>query len=359
MSESNDTGFSRKIRTVALPVTVAAVIALLAGLGLSRLVWNQKNSPVSAESECSATDVAETVMKSVVTIAVSDKSGTPQGTGAGEFITSRGHILTNNHVVSPARDSGAITVQSVSGQRAEADLIGRDPHTDIAVLKVDGMKTHPITFADPPDVEVGQRVFAVGAPLGLSDSITAGIISGVNRTVRVPSDNDTTALLVAAIQTDASINPGNSGGTLADCRGHLVGVPTAGATAPDSTGAPVTGSIGLGFAIPAEAAETIAEELIKDGRVVHGYLGAGVVPVQSADGAAFGLYINVVTRGGPAESAGLNKGDVITEVDGAEIQNADQLQATTLTKRPGDQVRLTYIRDGETTTASVTLGKLG
>lgn len=359
MSESNDTGFSSKARTVAVPVTVAAIIALLVGLGLSRLVWNQKDSPASAESECSATDVAATVMKSVVTIAVADKNGKAQGTGAGEFITSDGHILTNNHVVSPAANSGTITVQSVSRQRAEAELIGRDPHTDIAVLKVDETTSHPITFADPPDVEVGQRVFAVGAPLGLSDSMTAGIISGVNRTVRVPSDNDTTALLVAAIQTDASINPGNSGGTLADCHGHLVGVPTAGATAPDSTGAPVAGSIGLGFAIPAEAAKTIAKELIEDGRVTHGYLGAGVVPVQSEDGTALGLYINVLTPDGPAASAGLRKGDAITKADDAEVHNADQLQAVTLTKRPGEQVTLTYIREGKPTTADVTLGKLG
>src|SRR5690625_3518994 len=133
-------------------------------------------------------------MKSVVTIAVADKNGNAQGTGAGEFITSDGHILTNNHVVSPAANSGTITVQSVSGQRAEAELIGRDPHTDIAVLKVDEITSRPITFADPPDVEVGQRVFAVGAPLGLSDSMTAGIISGVNRTVRVRSEEHTSEL---------------------------------------------------------------------------------------------------------------------------------------------------------------------
>ncbi|MFI5427886.1 S1C family serine protease [Aeromicrobium sp. UC242_57] len=198
-------------------------------------------------------------MPSVVTIFANDASG-PAGSGSGEFIDTDGHILTNNHVISSAVDGGSISVLRPNGETLEATLVGRDIQTDLAVLKVSAQtEIVPITFDTRESPRIGEQVFAVGAPLGLSDTMTAGIISGLGRTVTVPADGDATALLISALQTDAAINPGNSGGTLANCAGVLVGVPTAGATASDSAGVPVAGSIGLGFAIPADSARRIAD----------------------------------------------------------------------------------------------------
>ena len=167
-----------------------------------------------------------------------------------------------------------------NGEQLPATLVGRDNDTDLAVIKVERSRPHPIRFGSPPTV--GDQVFAIGAPLGLSDTFTAGVVSTLNRSVRVPADGDTTALITSAIQTDAAINPGNSGGTLANCAA-LVGVPTAGATASDSLGVPVGGSIGLGFAIPAAFAQRIADQLIANGHASHGDFGMSVVPVVRAE----------------------------------------------------------------------------
>ncbi len=156
--------------------------------------------------------------------------------------------------------------------------LGRDPQTDLAVVKVSPREpAQPVRFGSIPPI--GAQVFAIGAPLGLTETFTAGVVSSLGRSVRVPSDHNTTALLVSAIQTDTSINPGNSGGMLANCGGDLVGVPTAGATASDSLGHPVAGSIGLGFAVPAGTAKRVADGLISDGKVVHGDFGLSVVPI--------------------------------------------------------------------------------
>jgi putative serine protease PepD len=207
--------------------------------------------PSSPSHTCSATSVANKGLPSVVTISVT--SGTAGGTGSGEFIRSSGEILTNNHVIAAAAGGGSIEVLLSDGVTAPATLVGRDARTDLAVLKASGQRSYPvIPLGSSKGVKVGQPVVALGAPLGLSSTVTGGIVSALDRTVDVPADNGQTALLVSAIQTDAAINPGNSGGALVDCASRLIGVPTAGATAPSPSGQPSSGNIGLGFAIPVD-----------------------------------------------------------------------------------------------------------
>jgi putative serine protease PepD len=290
----------------------------------------------------------------VVTIAASGPGG--GGTGSGEFIRSDGYILTNNHVISPAAASGgSVEVLFADGQTAPATITGRDPQTDLAVLHVQtSRQLKVISLGSSSSVKVGQPVVAVGAPLGLSGMVTSGIVSALDRTVQVPGDGDRTALLVSAVQTDASINPGNSGGALVNCEGQLVGVPTAGATVPNSGG----GSIGLGFAIPVDLAKRIADEIIATGRVTHAFFGLQTAPIPPAAAAQAGLpeglFVQAVTAGGPAAMAGLRAGDVITKIDGEPATSNVQLQELTLTKKPGDTVSIDYTRDGRSATATVT-----
>jgi putative serine protease PepD len=221
-------------------------------------------------------------------------------------------ILTNNHVISIAAH-GTVEVLFSDGQTEPATITGRDVLTDLAVLHV--QPSHQLKVIDlgsSASVKVGQPVVALGAPLGLSGAVTSGIISALDRTVEVPAENDKSALLVSALQTDAAINPGNSGGALVNCAGQLIGVPTAGATVPGSAG----GSIGLGFAIPVDLATTIADELIATGTVTHAFFGLATVPIPPAAaaqaGVPEGLYVQAVTPGGPAAMAGLRAEDVIT-----------------------------------------------
>ena len=305
-------------------------------------------------SACAVTSVATKVVPSVVTIAASGSGGS--GTGSGEVIRSDGYILTNNHVISIAAHGGSVEVLFSDGQTAAATITGRDPQTDLAVLHVQpSAKLDVISLGTSSTVKVGEPVVAIGAPLGLSGTVTSGIVSALDRTVQVPGDNDKLALLVSALQTDASINPGNSGGALVNCDGQLVGVPTAGATVPNSGG----GSIGLGFAIPVDLAISIANEIIATGRVTHAYFGLQTVPIPPAAAAEAGLpeglYVQAVTPGGPAARAGLRPDDVITSINGEPATSNIQLQELTLTKKPGDTVTIGYSRAGQSATATVTL----
>ena len=232
----------------------------------------------------------------------------------------------------------------------------RDPRTDLAVVKVDAdHRLSTIAVGSSARLSVGQPVVALGAPLGLSSTVTTGVVSALGRTVRVPSEDVGSAVLAAAIQTDAAINPGNSGGALVDCSARLVGVPTAGATVPDAQGNSGGGSIGIGFAIPVDSAMRIADQLIARGTVDHAYLGAQVAPFPPQTGDQSGLYVLAVTPGGPAQSAGLRAGDVVPAVDGSAITDADQLDVISVTRSPGDRVRLTYRRAGASADAEVTL----
>jgi putative serine protease PepD len=189
--------------------------------------------------------------------------------------------------------------------------------------------------------------------------VTSGIVSALDRTIHVPGENSQSALLIDAVQTDAAINPGNSGGALVDCSGHLVGVPTAGATVPSPSGRPSGGSIGLGFAIPVNLATKVADEIISTGRVTHAFLGLQAEPLSAnaarQHGRAEGLRVSAVFPGGPADKAGLAAGDVITSIDGDPAVSTDQLMALTLAKRPGDQVEFDAKRSGSQMTVKLTL----
>lgn len=317
--------------------------------------------PVSSGqvSACDVTAVANRVIPSVVTISARGSGGA--GTGSGEVIKSDGYIVTNNHVIAIAANGGSVEVQFSDGQTVPATIVGRDPQTDIAVLKIDSSrKLQPIAIGSSSSVVVGQATVVIGAPLGLSGTVTAGIVSALDRTIEVPGEDGTSALLVAAIQTDAAINPGNSGGSMVNCSGQLIGIPSAGASVPSSSGESSGGSIGLGFAIPVNTAMTIADEIISTGSVTHAYFGIGAVPIPNAAatqaGVPQGLYVQIVTPGGPSAQAGLREGDVITKVDGQPATSTVQLQELALTKKPGDKVDLEYWRNGHSASTTVTLG---
>ena len=313
----------------------------------------------AAAAVCSVTPVANKVVPSVVTIAAKGPSGA--GTGSGEVIRSDGYILTNNHVISiAATDGGSVEVQFSDGKSSPATITGRDPQTDLAVLKVQNPgKLKVIALSTSSSLQVGQPVVAIGAPLGLSGTVTSGIVSALNRTVEVPGDDDKSALLVGAVQTDAAINPGNSGGALVNCEGQLVGVPSAGASVPSSSGESGGGSIGLGFAIPVDLAKSIADQIISTGHATHTYFGLQTVPIPPAAaaqaGVPEGLFVQAVAPGSPAAAAGLRPNDVITSINGKPATSDVQLQELTLTTKPGDTVPIVYQRDGHSAKTTVTL----
>ncbi|WP_412735440.1 S1C family serine protease [Krasilnikovia sp. MM14-A1259] len=336
----------------------AATALVIGGVLVAAIIGTARTSPripVSAAADlgvCPATQVAEQVLPTVVTISAAN--GRAAGTGSGEVIRSDGHILTNNHVIALAADGGEVSVLFNDGRSVPAVITGRDPRTDLAVIKVDGQPPLPvIAYGSSKEVVVGQPVVVLGAPLGLSNTVTSGIVSALDRTIEVPAEQGQSALLVSSVQTDAAINPGNSGGAMVDCAGQLIGVPSAGATVPDSGG----GSIGLGFAIPVDLAKAVSDEIIATGKVTHAYFGFSLVTVPPAAPGAQprGAYVRSVVPGAPAAQAGLRPGDVITAADGQPVLTTDDIAALTLTRNPGDQVVLTYTRAGKQIQATVTL----
>ncbi len=334
--------------------------AAIAAPSSPQAVSSAGNVTTGSVAACSVTSVADDVLPSVVTIGASGQAGA--GTGSGEVIKADGYILTNNHVIAPAANGGKVEVTFATGTTVPATIVGRDVLTDLAVLKVEPPKdVKAITLGTSGSLRVGQPVVALGAPLGLSGTVTSGIVSALDRTVEVPAENDTNALLVSAVQTDAAINPGNSGGALVNCSGDLVGIPSAGATVPSSSGESSGGSIGLGFAIPVDVAKTISDEIIATGRVTHAFFGVQTVPIPEAAaaeaGISGGLFVAGVVDGGPSAQAGLRQGDIITKVDGQPATSNVQLQEATLTKNPGDKVTVDYLRDGHAASTTVTLGR--
>jgi putative serine protease PepD len=231
----------------------------------------------------------------------------------------------------------------------------------LAVIRVTGetgLRTIP--FGNSADLRIGQPAIVLGAPLGLSSTVTSGIVSALDRTIQVPGEGSQAALLVDAIQTDAAVNPGNSGGAMVDCSGDLVGVPTAGATVPSPSGQSAGGSIGLNFAIPVNLATKVADEIISTGTVTHAYLGIQAQPLAAnaalQAGRAEGLRVTGVVPGSPAASAGLRTGDIITSIDGRAAVSTDQIVALLLSKRAGHRVEIGYERNGSPATTTVTLG---
>jgi putative serine protease PepD len=308
----------------------------------------------------SVEQVAAKVLPSVVSISVRGSAG--QGTGSGVVISSDGLILTNNHVVESAAGGGPLIVTFHDGRTAQARVVGRDPSSDLAVIKAQDVSgLQQATLGSSADLRVGQQVVAVGSPLGLSGTVTAGIVSALDRPVRAggsqtPGEDRST--VIDAIQTDAPINPGNSGGPLVNMRGEVVGINSAIATLGGSLGGQ-SGSIGLGFAIPIDQARPIAEQLADGGQAQHARLGVSVRDSVGDAGQAQGAELADVVADGPAAQAGLRQGDVVTRLDGRTIDSADALVAAVRSHRPGDSVEVTYLRDGRSATVTVRLGNDG
>lgn len=337
-------------------IATAAALILIAGGFIAGTVTTLALG--GQRGSCDAASVADRVLPTIVTIVVETRNGSSNGSG--EIITSDGYILTNNHVISSAATSGTVSARFSDGHELRARIVGRDPKTDLAVIKVTSPDALPvIDEGDSGSLSVGQPVVALGAPLGLSSTVTAGIVSALGRTVPVPSDDDRNAILVGAIQTDASINPGNSGGALVDCNGRLVGINTAIATVPGSGGQTSTGSVGIGFAVPQSVAVPLAHQLIEHGEVSYPNVGADVIPIPHAVavryGVADGLFVQGVVPGGPADDAGIHPGDVITAVNGQRAVNLDVLTHIQLTSNAGDTVRVDFLRNGRSHTTTVTL----
>ncbi|MBO0806180.1 MAG: trypsin-like peptidase domain-containing protein [Nocardiopsaceae bacterium] len=348
---------------VALAVVGAGgglIGAAIAARGPSAGVVSAGNTAETLPGSCPVASMADHVLPSVVTISATGPAG--GGTGSGEVIRPDGYILTNNHVIAPAAHGGSVEVLFSDGTSAPATIVGRDALTDLAVLKVHhAHDLKAVSLGSSQSVHVGEPVIAMGAPLGLSGSVTSGIVSAMDRTVEVPAENDSSALLVSAVQTDAAINPGNSGGALVNCSGQLIGVPTAGATVPSPSGGTSAGNIGVGFAIPVDVAKTISDQIIDTGRATHAFFGLHTLPIPESAAAearvAEGLFVAGVVSGGPAERAGLRQGDVITTIEGHPTTSNVQLQELTLTRDPGDTVTIGYVRNGHTHEARVTLGR--
>ncbi|MHA7268469.1 S1C family serine protease [Arthrobacter sp. HLT1-20] len=346
---------------IASAVAVALVAGLAGGWIAALLTRPAADTSVSAGAGvCDSTAVANQVLPGVVTVSVS--SGEASGVGSGVIVRKEGYIMTNNHVISPAANGGTIEVLFSDGTSSEAELVGRDPKSDLAVLKVKSGKALPIVgLGKSASVLVGQPVVALGAPLGLSSTVTSGIVSALGRNVPVPSDDDSTAVLVGAIQTDASINPGNSGGALVDCSGKLIGINSAIATIPNDANVS-TGSVGIGFSIPVDLAARITEQLIDTGKVAYPFFGVSAVPLPPEAAAKFGvqdgLYLQAVATGGPAAKAGLKPGDVVTLLDKQPATSIAVLTEVTLARKAGDTVQVTYVRDGKTATTKLTLGTI-
>lgn len=268
-------------------------------------------------------------------------SGTTQAQGSGFVYDTSGHVITNAHVVDGARSA---RVRFSNGKTYDATVVGADDSTDLAVLKVDAPSSafHPLGLADSSQVAVGDVVVAIGSPFGLENSVTAGIVSALGRSMQAPNGYTITG----AIQTDAAINHGNSGGPLLDLDGKVVGV---NAQIESESG----GNDGVGFAIPSSTVKSIVAQILEDGSVQHAYLGVAVT--NPADGTA-GAQLAQVRSGTPAAGAGLQVGDVVTAVDGDTISSGAALQAAIDGKRPGDRVIVDYLRDGAHRSVTVTLG---
>jgi serine protease Do len=273
--------------------------------------------------------------------------GPREGLGSGVIISSDGYILTNNHVVADAAKKGGVTVKLSDKRTYDGRVIGTDPTTDLAVVKIDATGLPAAAFGNSDDVQVGDWVIAVGNPLGLESTVTKGIVSSLGRQLDLPAEGAARGTSIADfIQTDAAINPGNSGGGMFNVRGQVVGINSAIATQ--------TGTFtGYGFAIPINLAKVVAVDLIKNGKVNRGYIGVNIRGVDATEAEALGLgaprgvRIDNVVKGGAGETAGLQKNDIILSVDGQEVNESNQLQGMIAIHHAGDYVKLHVWRNGK------------
>ena len=325
----------------------------------SGVVNSLNSSDVGSSPATGAVEkVAQKVLPSVVQINV--KGSSEAGSGTGIIISSDGKILTNNHVVQGAANSGTITVSFNDGSNSRAEILGRDPVTDLAVIKAkDKSGLTPATLGNSSDLKVGQEVVAIGSPFGLESTVTSGIVSALNRPVSSSSGSgNDPGTVFPAVQTDAAINPGNSGGPLVDLEGRVVAINSAirtnGSSSADS------GSIGLGFAIPIDLAKNVAKHLVKGEKVEHARIGITVGNSVSGDGITTrGADVKAVSSGGAGDKAGIKKGDIITALNGSPVASADGLVASIRGYEPGAKVTLTYLRGGKKQTTDVTLSSDG
>ncbi|MCZ2262578.1 S1C family serine protease [Isoptericola sp. QY 916] len=368
---------TKRERSVWVPVASAAVIAaVLASLGTAAATGafdaGNPSSLANVGASSQATDeapvknstsnnpnweaVTTAVAPSVVAIQVQSQAGGAEGSGV--IYDDQGHIVTNNHVVSGAQND-TVQVTLSDGRLYEATIVGTDPTTDLAVVKLknppDDLK--PASFGSSDDVTVGDAVLAVGNPLGLANTATTGIVSAVDRPVSASGEDGSTQVVTNAIQIDAAINPGNSGGPLFNAQGQVIGITSSIATMSSGMSGEQSGSIGLGFAIPVNLASNIADQLIKDGSAEHAFLG---VTMQDATATADGVTrrgakVVEVSSGSPAADAGLQAGDVIVAIDDDSVNGAESLTAYVREKAADQKVTLTYVRDGKTQTVDVTL----
>jgi len=399
---------------VVAALAVGAIIGGVSGAGVtlwathsnagsSTIVGSPTATTITVNDTKSATQVtavAAKAMPSVVTINVTSASA--GGTGSGIVLTSDGYILTNTHVVTldGAASDGTLTVTTSDGRLLKATVVGTDPISDLAVIKVDGATDlQPAEFADSSKLNVGDTAIAIGAPLGLAGTVTDGIVSALNRSITIassavpgdtsteqaPNDQNgdtpydfwnfdipgqtqtqatgsTATISLSVIQTDAAINPGNSGGALLDSDGKVIGVNVAIASAGSTTTGGQSGSIGVGFAIPANLAQRIAQEIMDNGTATHGLLGASVADVtedtNQKDPTVVGASIVELSDGGAASAAGLKVGDIITKFEGLPITGKTDLTAQVRSLAAGAKATVTYVRDGKAAQVDVTLGEL-
>jgi len=289
----------------------------------------------------SVAGIAQRVLPSVVSISTRTLNG--GATGSGFIIDSNGYILTNNHVISEAAQSGgSIQVSLNDGSNYSAKVVGRDSSYDLAVLKIAATGLKALQFGDSDKIAVGDSVIAIGSPLGLAGTVTTGIISAKNRAVTAGESNSESSF-INALQTDAAINPGNSGGPLVDTTGAVIGVNSAIASLGSVS---QTGSIGLGFAIPINQARKTAEQLIKNGVATYPVIGISLNMNFTEKGAQISTSGRGILPGSPAEKAGLKGGDVITDIDGNAINSPEELIVAVRAKNIGDRVTLGFLRDG-------------
>ncbi len=392
--------------TIVAALAIGAIVGGVSGAGAA--MWasqGTRGSAVSGDSEpatitvndpmnaTTITAVAAKASPSVVTISVTSANG--GGTGSGVILSKDGYILTNAHVATldGASNDPTVQIQTSDGRLFAAEFIGSDPISDLAVLKIDGVSNlQPADFADSAELNVGDHAIAIGAPLGLANTVTDGIVSALNRSITVassavpedtpdtptpaPEDNfdfwnfdlpgqtpragASSTISLSVIQTDAAINPGNSGGALLNIDGEVIGINVAIASAGGSSG--TAGSIGVGFSIPSNLAERVANEIIENGFATHGLLGAAILDVTedsaTADSLTVGASVQDVTAGGAADAAGIRPGDVITKFNGIPITGKTDLTAQVRAAAAGSTATITYVRGGETAQTEVTLGSL-
>jgi putative serine protease PepD len=289
--------------------------------------------------------VAARALPGTVTIQVG------RATGSGFVLDDQGHILTNNHVVAGGADGATIRVAFSDGRRQTGTLVGRSPSYDLAVVKVKPAGyLRPLATGDSEALQIGQPVLALGAPLGLPDSVSSGIVSAVDRPVVVQADGnaDSPFAFINGVQTDAAINPGSSGGPLVDAQARVIGINSAILTRGSSD--QQSGNLGVGFAIPINQAKTIADLLITDGKATYPVIGAELREVSG------GLVLSTVDRDGPAGRAGLREGDLVTKIDDRRVDRTEELIVQIRTRRPGEKVVLEYERGNAKERATVTLG---